>query len=323
MKRRQFISLLVGAATWPLAAQGQQSGPIYRIAYFGPSSAASPPQRALLKALGDLGFVEGKNLELDTLGAGLRPGEYAQVARQLVEANPNLIVCGGPEPAKAAQQATKSIPLLVNTDDMVGEGLVASIARPGGNITGVSILSPDLDGKRFEILLQLLPTARAIGALAGTDTAKQEHFVALQDAAQTRGIKLVIRTASTYAEIGPAIDMVKAAGAAGLNVLGSALLFGNRQVIFERTAALGLPAIYQWPENAHEGGLIGYGPSIVRIYEKQLSRMAAEILRGTNPGEIPVEQPTNFELVINVKTAKALAIRIPQTLLATADEVVE
>jgi putative tryptophan/tyrosine transport system substrate-binding protein len=323
MRRRDFIGLVGGAAAWPLTAHGQQAGPTYRIAYFGPSSFANPPQRAMVKALGELGFVEGENLELDTLGSGLRPGEYAQVAPRLVEAKPDLIVCGGHEPAKAAQQATKSIPLLVNADDMVGEGLVSSIARPGGNTTGVSILSEDLDGKRFEILLELLLSARRIDALAGSDAANPEHFAALQGEAQRRGIELIIRTAGAYAEIASAIEAAKAAGAAGLNVLGSALLFGNRQVIFERTAALGLPAIYQWPENAHEGGLIGYGPSEVRIYEKQLSRMAAEILRGAKPADIPIEHPTLFDLAINMKTAKALGLTIPVSILASADEVIE
>lgn len=323
MKRRELIFALAGAAAWPLTARGQQSGRTYRIAYLGPSSWESPPQRAFIKGLGQLGFIKGNNLELDTNGSGLRPGQYAEVAQRRVEAKPDLIVCGGPEPARAAQQATKTIPLLVNTDDMVGEGLVASIAHPGGNTTGVSILSPDLDGKRLEILLELLPSTRHVDALAGSDTANEEHSKALQAEARARGVELVIRTVGAYSEIAPAIEAAKTAGATGLNVLGSALLFGNRQVIFERTAALGLPAIYQWPENAHEGGLIGYGPSIVRIYEKQLSRMAAEILRGTKPADIPVEHPTRFYLAINMKTAKALGLTVPPILLAQADEVVE
>lgn len=133
----------------------------------------------------------------------------------------------------------------VNSDDLVGEGLVAAIAHPGGNTTGVSILSPELDGKRFEILLELIPGARRIDALGGSDTANAQHFAALREAAAARGGELVIRTIGRYDEITPAIEAAKAAGAAGLNVLGSALLFGNRKVIFERSAALRLPAIYQ------------------------------------------------------------------------------
>jgi putative ABC transport system substrate-binding protein len=323
MNRRELIFGLAGAALVPLWARAQEAGRTYRVAYFGPSSGDSPPQRAFIEALGELGFVKGKNLEFDTNGSGMRPGQYAQAAPRLVEAKPDLIVCGGPEPARAAQQATKTIPLLVNTDDMVGEGLVPSMARPGGNMTGVSILSPDLDGKRLEILLELLPGAHHVDALAGRDTANEEHFKELQAEARAHGVELVIRTVGAYSEIAPAIEAAKAAGATGLNVLGSALLFGNRQVIFERSAALDLPAIYQWPENAHEGGLIGYGPSIVRIYEKQLSRMAAEILRGTKPADIPVEHPTRFYLAINMKAAKALGLTVPPILLSQAEEVIE
>ena len=324
MNRRGFIVLLGGAVSVrPRIVRAQEPGRTYRVAYLGPSPGGSPPQRAFLEGLGKLGFVEGKNLEQDTRGYGLRPGQFGQAAQELVQANPDLIYCGGPEPGRAAQQATKTIPLLVNTDDMVGEGLVASIAHPGGNTTGVSILSPDLDGKRFDILLELLPGARRIGALAGSDTANAQHFEALQAAAHARGVELVIRKVGTYGEIAPAVEAAKAAGAAGLNVLGSALLFGNRRIIFERAAALGLPAIYQWPENPHEGGLIGYGPSIVRIYADQLVRMAAEILRGTKPADIPVEHPTRFYLAVNLKTAKALGLTMPPLLLTQANEVIE
>jgi len=148
------------------------------------------------------------------------------------------------------------------------------------------------------------------------------HFQALREAARARGVELTIRAVGTYDEIAPAIEAAKASGTAGLNVLGSALLYGNRQVIIERTAALGLPAIYQWPENVREGGLIGYGPSIVRIYGEQISRLAVKILRGAKPADLPVEQPTRFELFVNVRAAKAIGIFVPATLLARADEVI-
>ena len=323
MKRRDFLVLGSVGAAWPVVARAQAPGRISRVAYLGPSPVDAPPQRAFFEALGKLGFVEGKNLEQDRRGYGQHPDQFVQVARELIAAKPDLIICGGPEPGRAAQQATKTIPLLVNTDDMVGDGLVASIAHPGGNTTGVSIFSPELDGKRFEILCELLPDAKRIDALAGRDTANAQHLAALQDEAHGRGVELVIRTVKAYGEIAPAVEAAKAAGAAGLNVLGSALLFGNRHAIFERAAALRLPAIYQWPENAKEGGLIGYGPSIFRIYQDQLSRMAADILRGKNPGDIPVEQPARFYMSINMKVAKALGVAVPPSLLATANEVVE
>lgn len=323
IRRRDLLALGGIAAIWPALARAQMPGRVYRIAYLGPSPVGSSPQRAFFEALGKLGFVEGKNFEQDRRGYGLRPDQFVQMAQKLVEAGPDLIVCGGPEAGHAAQQATKTIPLLVNTDDMVGDGLVASIAHPGGNTTGVSIFSPELDGKRFEILRELLPDTKRIDALAGSDTANAPHFAVLQDQARGSGVELTIRTVKSYDEIVPAVEAAKAAGSAGLNVLGSALLFGNRHVIFERAAALRLPAIYQWPENAKEGGLIGYGPSIFRIYQDQLSRMAADILRGKHPGDIPVEQPARFYMAINVKAAKALRLAVPPSLLATADEVIE
>jgi putative tryptophan/tyrosine transport system substrate-binding protein len=197
------------------------------------------------------------------------------------------------------------------------------MAHPGGNTTGVSVHSPDLDGKRLEILLKLLPQAHRIDALGGSDTANERHFQALRDGAHARGVELVIRTVATYSEIAPAIETAKSLGAAGLNVLGSALLFGNRKVIFERTATLGLPAIYQWPENAREGGLVGYGPSITRIYGEQMSRLAAKILHGAKPADLPVEHPDKYELVFNQKVATALGLQVPPTLLAEADEIIE
>jgi putative tryptophan/tyrosine transport system substrate-binding protein len=324
MRRRELITLVGGAAVaWPLSVFAQEPGRTYRIAYLGPSPRGAPPQFAFFEALGKLGIVEGKNLEVDARGFARRPEQFVQAAKELVQAKPDLILCGGPDPGRAAQQATKTIPLLVNTDDMVGEGLVASIAHPGGNTTGISIHSPTLDAKRFEILLELIPGARSIDALAGSDTANPQHFQELRDAARARGVQLAVRTVGAYGEIAPAIEAAKTSGAAGLNVLGSALLFGNRQVIIERTAALGFPAIYQWPENAREGGLIAYGPSIVRIYREQMSRLALKILRGTKPVDLPVEQPDKFELTINLKTAKTLGLTVPQAILAQADDIIE
>jgi putative ABC transport system substrate-binding protein len=323
VRRRDVVAALGGALVWPLVAGAQEAGRVYRVAYLGPSPREAPPQAVFFEALGKLGFIEGKNLEQDFRGYGQRPGQFAETAKALAEAKPDLIVCGGPEPGRAGQQATQTIPLLVNTDDMVGEGLVASIAHPGGNTTGVSIRSPDLDGKRLEILLELLPGARRIGGLAGVDTANEPHFAALREAAKARGIEFVTRTVSAYGEIGPAIEAAKADGAQGLDVMGSALLFGSRKVIFERTAALGLPAIYQWPENAREGGLIGYGPSIVEIYRGQISRLAAKILRGAKPADLPVELPDKFALAINLEVAKALGMAIRPGMLDRADEVIE
>jgi putative tryptophan/tyrosine transport system substrate-binding protein len=323
MRRREFVAAFAAALAWPLAGRAQETGRVYRVAYLGPSTPNAAPQAAFFAALAELGFVEGQNLEVDARGYAQHPGQYEKTAHELVAAKMDLIVCGGPEAGRAAREATTTIPILVNTDDMVGEGLVKSIARPDGNVTGVSVRSPNLDGKRFEILLELLPAARRIEALAGADTANERHFDELRASAKARGIEFFIRAASSYGDIAPAIEAAKSARAEGLNVLGSAMLFGGRKVIFERTAALGLPAIYQWPEDAHEGGLIGYGPSITHIYAEQLSRMAAKLLRGALPADLPVELPDRFDLAVNQKVANALGLKIPLAILAQADEVIE
>ncbi len=187
IRRRELIALLGGAVTCPSGAFAQAPGRTYRIAYLGPSPRNAPPQLAFFETLGKLGFVEGKSLEIDARGFGRRPEQFLQAAEELVQAKPDLILCGGPEPGRAAQQATRTIPLLVNSDDMVGEGLVASIAHPGGNTTGISIRSPTLDGKRFEILLELISAARRVDALAGSDTANEQHFQELREAARAAG----------------------------------------------------------------------------------------------------------------------------------------
>jgi len=169
---------------------------------------------------------------------------------------------------------------------MVGEGLVRSLAHPGGNATGVSILATELDGKRQELLIELFPGVRRIAALADSRTAVPKKLQALQDAARARSVELVIHTVGTPEEIAPAIDAAKASGVVGLNVLASPLFVPNQRTIFERTAALGLPAMYQWPEMAQEGGLAGYGPSLVQIFRQHVSRLLVEVLRGTKPADI-------------------------------------
>jgi putative ABC transport system substrate-binding protein len=278
---------------------------------------------ALFHELSRLGFVEGQNLKLDEHGYGLRPEQFAQHAAELVAAKVDVIVCGGGTAVRGAQLATATIPILGVTDDMVAEGLVRSLAHPDGNTTGVSILATELDGKRQELLIELIPGTRRIAALADSRATAPNELQALRDTARAKGVELVVHTVGTPEEIAPAIDAAKASGAAGLNVLSSPLFFANRRIIFERTAALGAPAMYEWPQMAQEGGLVAYGPSIVQIYGQQVSRLLAALLRGTKPADLPVEQPTTFQLVVNLKTAKAIGLTIPESFLARADEVIE
>jgi putative tryptophan/tyrosine transport system substrate-binding protein len=202
--------------------------------------------------------------------------------------------------------------------------LVTSLARPGGNTTGVSILATELDGKRQEMLIEAVPRIRRMAALAETNTTTSAQVEALQDAARARNIELSIHWIARPEEISAAIEGAKAQGAEALNVLSSpAILFANRQIIMQRVAALRLPAIYAVPEIAEEGGFLGYGPSLVQIYRELLAAQLVKLLRGIKPADVPVEQPTKFELAINLKSAKALGLTIPESFLVRADEVIE
>ena len=217
---------------------------------------------------------------------------------------------------------TKTVPIAGVADDMVASGLVASLARPGGNTTGVSILTTELDGKRQELLLELVPGARRMAALFDPDSKSPTQLQAMVDAARVRGLELLTYRVTSTQEIVSAIDAAHAAGAAGLNAMASVMINANRQLIIERAAALRLPAIYQFPEGAEQGGFAAYGPRIVQIY-RQLAGPVARLLRGERPEDMPVQQPATFEFVINLRTAKALGLTIPEALLIRADKVIE
>jgi putative tryptophan/tyrosine transport system substrate-binding protein len=223
---------------------------------------------------------------------------------------------------RAAQKATRTIPILGITDDMLGAGLVSSLARPDANTTGVSILATELDGKRQEILIEAVPGLRRMVALADPNRAAVK-LEALQEAARARDIELSIQRIASGEKIAAAIDRAHASGAKALNVLASPLLYANHKLIMDQANALSLPAIYQWPETAAEGGFAAYGPSLIEVFREPYGRQLVQLLRGVKPADIPIEQPTKFELVINLNTAKALGLTVPPTMLARADEVIE
>ena len=197
-----------------------------------------------------------------------------------------------------------------------------SLAHPGGNITGVSIFAPELDGKRLELLMEIVPGLHHIGALVDLGTTAEDQLQALIEAARSRGMELSIHDAETQQQIGPAIEAAKAAGAEALDVLASALFNANRGLIIERIAVARLPAIYQWPDYGADGALMAYGPSQAWMY-REAARVLVKVLMGTKPADLPVEQPTKFELIVNLKTAKALGLSIPPASLDRADEVIE
>jgi putative tryptophan/tyrosine transport system substrate-binding protein len=323
IKRREFVTLLGGAVAWPLAARGQPPGRIYRLGTLNLSPRSAPNHVAFYAELQRLGFIAGQNLVVDERGYGLHVEQLADHAAEIVKAQVDVINATGDLAIRAAQQATTTIPILAFTDDMLGSKFVSSLAKPGGNTTGVSIFGTELDGKRQEILIEAVPGLRRMAALADSNTNTPRQLQALQDAARARGVELSIYEVAKSNEIAAAIDAAKKADAAALNVLASPLFFADRQVIMERATALHLPAMYHWPEVAEQGGLLGYGPRLVLIYREILARQMVALLRGTKPGDIPVEQPTKFELVINLKTAKAIGLTIPESFLLRADELIE
>jgi putative tryptophan/tyrosine transport system substrate-binding protein len=323
LKRRDFFTLLGGATAWPLALRAQEPGRTYRLGGLTPSPRDAPHYAALFDQLRQLGFIEGQNLTIDWRGYGARTEQFRDIAAELVKAKPDVIFCAGDIAVRAAQQATTTIPILAVTDDMVGAGLVRSLAEPGGNTTGVSILATELDGKRQDILIEAVPRLRRMATLADVNTTTPQKLKELEDAARTRGVELSIHRVAQSEEVLPVIEAVKTSDAAALNVLASPLLFANRRFIIERAASLRLPAVHQFPEMAEDGGLIGYGPRLVEIFREFGRRQLVKLFRGAKPTDLPVEQPSHIEFVINLQTAKAIGHDVPPGLVLRADKVIE
>jgi putative ABC transport system substrate-binding protein len=322
LSRRAVLSLggatlFAARAAWP-----QIPGRTYRVGVLTAGPRDSAPFVAMLDGLRQFGFIEGQNLSIYW-------HRYSQIdlisklAADLVKNNVDVIFANGDAGILAAQRATTTIPILGTTDDMVEAGLVKSLARPDGNTTGTSLLSADLDGKRQEILIESVPGVRRIAALADSNRSAGSRLQALKEAAQARNVGLSIHQIAEPKEIPTAIDAAKRSGAEALNILASPTFYGGRQIILQRVATLYLPTIYQFPEEAEEGGFVAYGPRVVQVFGEVMARQLAQLLRGVKPANIPVEQPTKFELVFNLKTAHALSLAVPQTLLVRADKVIE
>jgi putative tryptophan/tyrosine transport system substrate-binding protein len=322
MRRREFIALTGASVAWPFAAMAQQPGRTYRLGWLSPFTRDVPFNVAFFNELRRRGFIEGQNLTIDFRAFTTHLNLISQYAAELVTSRPDVIYAGGGVATRAVQQATKSIPIVAMADDMVGEGLVESIARPKSNTTGISILATELDGKRQDILIEAVPGIRCMAALADSSTLTEAKDHALQEAAHAYNVELLIYRITRGEEIPAAIDKAQASGATALNVFASPMLDGNVPLIMERVAALRLPAMYQWPAWAELGGFIGYGPPLDEVVGL-VARFAASLLRGVKPADIPVEQPTKFELWINLKTAKAMGMTVPSALLVRADKVIE
>jgi putative tryptophan/tyrosine transport system substrate-binding protein len=323
--RRKFLAALGGAAAaWPLAARGQQQAKLPTIGIFGVATAAvwNPWVAALTQRLRELGWIEGRTIAIEYRWADGRSEHFAEIAAEFVRLKVDVIVTGQ-STVPALKQLTSVIPIvLAIATDPIGTGMVASLAHPGGNVTGLSLQAPDLVGKRLELLREVVPTMRRLAILANIGypaaVLEMDEFAT---AAQTVGLDVVRLEIRRAEDIGPAIEAHKGRVDA-LYLTSDALLSSHRIRINTLANAARLPTMSGVSNSVEAGGLMSYGPSYPALF-RHAADYVDKILRGAKPGDLPVEQPTKFDLIINLTTAKALGLTIPESFLARADEVIE
>jgi putative ABC transport system substrate-binding protein len=319
------MALAGASVAWPFAALAQEPGRMYRLGCLLPLTRDAPINVAFLNEFRRLGFIEGQNLIVEWRAYGEHFDLVSQYAAELVKARVDVIAGAGQEATRALQQATKSIPIVTMSGDMLKYSFVNSLARPDGNTTGVSILAIDIDGKRQDILIDAVPGLRGMATLSADDDVDNTpaKLAALQQAARARGVELSIHHVARGEEIAVAIESAKTSGATAVNILASPLFFTHRHLIMERVTALGLPAMFFFPEEAEDGAFAAYGPSDNHLFIEVMLQQIVKIFHGTKVADIPVEQPIKFELVINLKTGKAMGVTVPEALLVRADKVIE
>jgi len=325
MRRREFVTLLGGAAAWPLAARAQQEGTRPTIGFLGANTPSLDSRRiaAFVQRLRERGWIEGHTVAIEYRWAEGRNERYAEIAAEFVRLKVDVIVTSGTPPVLAAKQATAVIPIVfAAAGDPVGAGLVASLGRPGDNVTGLSLQGTDLAGKRVEILREIVPSIRRLAIMAnvGNPYAVLE-MAEVQAAVRTLGLEVTTPEIRRPADIASAFEALKGRADA-LYVVADPLVFTNRAQIHTLAMGARLPTMYGFREYVDGGGFISYGADVPDLF-RRAADYVDKILRGTKPAGIPVEQPTKFDLVINLTTAKALGIEVPATLLARADEVIE
>jgi putative ABC transport system substrate-binding protein len=328
MRRRDFIALLGGAAAWPLAARAQQKAmPVIGYLSTGLSRDPNSPNLAAFRqGLSETGYVEGQNVAIEYRGAEGHYDRLPALAADLVSRKVDVIVSvGGTPTALAAKNATSTIPIVFRTGEPVADGLVASLARPGGNLTGFGMLLGELTPKLLELLSELVPQARMIALLVNPNNpAVIERIIRdMEEAARAKGVQLSILKGGTESEIDAAFASLVQLQAGALLVAADPFLFSRREQLVALASRHAVPAIYPWREAVEvAGGLISYGPSFPAVF-REIGIYAGKILKGEKPADLPVQQPTRFELVINLKTAQALGLTVPRSMLALADEVIE
>ena len=325
MRRREFISLLGGAVAWPLAARAQQSA----MPVIGFLSARSPEESAHLVAafqsgLADNGYIAGQTVLIEYRWALGQYDRLPTMAADLVRRPVVVLAAVGGEPAAmAAKTATSAIPIVFAMDDPVKQGLVESFNRPGGNATGMAVLSPDLEAKRLGLLHELVPQASTIGVLLNPNFPPAQHQLEeVQIAAQATNLQILALRASTDRDIDEAFDRLIKQRIPALSVASDPFFDTRRDKLIGLAARYAVPAIYQFREYPAAGGLISYGIDIANVY-RQIGIYVGRILKGAKPADLPVMQPTKFELVLNLKTAKTRHLAIPSGVFSIADEVIE
>jgi putative tryptophan/tyrosine transport system substrate-binding protein len=325
MRRREFITLLGGAVAWPLAAHAQQLGSLPTVGFLGNTTASVQSQwtAAFVQRLRELDWIDGRTVAIEYRWAEGRDQRAAEIATEFVRLKVDVIVTGGTALVIAVKQATSTIPIVfASAGDPVAAGLVASLARPGGNITGLSVQATDLAGKKAEMLREVVPGLRHLAIMANVGSpAGVLQMGEAQAAARRLGIEVAPVEIRQAEDIGPAIEAIQGHVDA-LYVANEPLVATHMARISALAMAARLPTMYGSREHVEVGGLISYAPSFPDLY-RRAAEYVDKILRGSKPADIPVEQPTKFELAINLKTAKALGLTVPDKLLALADEVIE
>jgi putative tryptophan/tyrosine transport system substrate-binding protein len=328
MRRREFITLVVGASAWPPASRAQHGNGKQRVSILIPFTEVDAEVQtwiaAFIQALRELGWIDGSNAEIDTHWTTGDVGRINQAAMEVADRKPDVIFATGPLAVASLKQITSTIPVVfTGVADPVGSGFVASLARPGGNITGFTIGEFTMSGKMPEILKKIAPNVASVTVIYNAQQVPQVgRLAAVQTAAATLGLQVSGVSAASVEEIKHAIEKLEGERDRGVIVLPAPVTITNRSLIIALLARYRLPAVYEFPVFARDGGLVSYGTDRV-VQFRQAATYVDRILKGDRPVDLPIQDPTKFALVINLKTAKALGLTVPESLLATADEVIE
>lgn len=324
MKRREFIGLVGGAVAWPAVARAQELGKVYRIGVFSAGSPLTTSFTAFPDALAALGWIDGQNILLENRFADNRLEHLPELAAELVRLKVDIIVTYGTLAPLAAKQATSTIPIVMcDAGDPVGSGLVVSLARPGGNVTGLSLMSPDLGPKRLQMLKELLPALSRVAVLwNAANPYPARVYKETETAAKSLGIEVDSIHVRGAADFDDAFNLLMKRRPDALIAVEDPLTGAHRKQITDFAVKSRLPSMYGLREYADAGGLMTYGPSLVEL-RRRASGYVDQIIKGAKPADMPIQQPTKFELIINLKTAKAFGLTVPASLLARADELIE